>query len=146
MLNIYTIGFTKKSAKEFFETLRRSEAKHLLDIRLNNTSQLAGFTKRGDLPYFLKHLVNMEYHEIPILAPDKSILDEYRKTHDWMKYEQRYLELIQQRNAEKYILAALIDEGIVLLCSESKPFHCHRRLAAEYLVKTVTRNNNITHL
>src|SRR4030042_3107436 len=98
-MTIYTIGFTKKSAEEFFEALRSSGAKHLLDIRLNNKSQLTGFTKRNDLPYFLKCLVNMEYHEIPMLAPEESILKEYRKTGDWARYEQRNLELIRQRHA-----------------------------------------------
>ena len=145
---IYTIGFTKKSAEEFFKALRNSGAKHLLDIRLNNNSQLAGFTKRNDLPYFLKHLVNMEYHEVPILAPEESILKEYRKTGDWTKYEQRYLELIRLRNAEKQIAPALIEEGVVLLCSEAKPTHCHRRLAAEYLAQTRSTNTKtqIVHL
>lgn len=142
------MGFTKKSAEEFFKALRSSGAKHLLDIRLNNTSQLAGFTKRNDLLYFLKHLVNMEYHEVPILAPDESILKEYRKTGDWTKYEQRYLDLIRHRKVEKVISPVLIEEGVVLLCSEAKPAHCHRRLAAEYLVKTVTKNGDtkIVHL
>lgn len=138
-MTIYTIGFTKKSSEEFFEALRSSGAKHLLDIRLNNNSQLTGFTKRNDLPYFLKRLVNMEYHEIPMLAPEESILKEYRKTRDWARYEQRYLELIRQRHAEKHIAPVLFKEGIVLLCSEAEPTHCHRRLAAEYLVQTRPR-------
>jgi uncharacterized protein (DUF488 family) len=142
-LNIYTIGFTKKSAEEFFEALRRSGAKHLLDIRLNNTSQLAGFTKRNDLAYFLKHLVDMEYHEVSMLAPDESILKEYRKTGDWTEYEKRYLELIRHRNAEKHITPALLEEGVVLLCSEAEPTHCHRRLSAEYLVQTKSSNTKI---
>jgi uncharacterized protein (DUF488 family) len=135
MLNIYTIGFTKKSAREFFELLHRSGAKHLLDIRLNNTSQLAGFTKRTDLPYFLNHLINMEYHEIPALVPDEVILKEYRKTSDWKKYEQSYINLIHHRNAEKQISPKFLRDGIVLLCSEANSLYCHRRLAAEYLMK-----------
>lgn len=145
-LTIYTIGFTKKSAEEFFETLRNSGAKHLLDIRLNNKSQLTGFTKRDDLPYFLKRLVNMEYHEVPILAPKKSILEGYRKTGDWATYEQEYLELMRQRRAEKYIASVLFEEGVVLLCSEVEPTHCHRRLAAEYLVQTKQIKAKIVHL
>lgn len=135
-MTIYTIGFTKKSAEKFFEALRGSGAKHLLDIRLNNKSQLTGFTKRNDLPYFLKRLVNMEYHEVPILAPEESILKEYRKTGDWARYERRYSELIRQRHAEKHIASVLFEEGVVLLCSEAEPNHCHRRLAAEYLAQT----------
>lgn len=137
-MTIYTIGFTKKTAEKFFEALKGSGAKHLLDIRLSNNSQLAGFTKRNDLRYFLKRLVNMEYHEVPILAPDESILNEYRKTGDWAKYEKRYLELIRQRGAEKCINPVLFEEGVVLLCSEPEPTHCHRRLAAEYLAQTLS--------
>ncbi len=148
MLIIFTIGFTKKSAEKFFEALRSSGAKHLLDIRLNNKSQLAGFTKRNDLSYFLKHLANIEYHEIPMLAPDESILKDYRKSGDWARYEQRYLELIQHRHAEKSISSAIFKEGFILLCSESEPNHCHRRLAAEYLVRAIPTNAkpDIIHL
>lgn len=147
-MTIYTIGFTKKTAEKFFEILRSSGAKHLLDIRLNNSSQLAGFTKKNDLGYFLKHLVNMEYHEVAILAPEESILNDYRKTGDWAKYEERYLELIRQRRIEKYIDSALIKEGIVLLCSEVEPTHCHRRLAAEYLIQALSLKGQaeIVHL
>lgn len=137
-MTIHTIGFTKKSAEEFFEALRRSGAKHLLDIRLNNKSQLAGFTKKDDMPYFLKRLVNMEYLEVPMLAPEESILKEYRRTGDWARYEQRYLELLRRRHVEKHMASILFDEGVVLLCSEAEPNHCHRRLAAEYLVQTMS--------
>ncbi len=146
LVTIYTIGFTKKSAQEFFETIRRSGAKHLFDIRLHNKSQLAGFTKRDDLRYFLKKIVNMEYHEVPILAPEDSLLTEYRKTGDWAKYEQNYLELIGQRQVERYIDLTLFKDGVVLLCSEAEPDHCHRRLAAEYLVHSMLVGSNIEHL
>jgi len=145
-LTIYTIGFTKKPAEEFFSALRNSRAKHLLDIRLNNKSQLTGFTKRDDLCYFLKRLVNMEYHEIPELAPEESMLREYRKTKDWDKYARSYMELIRNRQSEKRISQNLFEEGIVLLCSEQKADHCHRRLAAEYLVRAKSPNARIVHL
>jgi uncharacterized protein (DUF488 family) len=145
-LNIYTIGFTKKTAEKFFEALRSSGAKHLLDIRLSNNSQLAGFTKRNDLPYFLRHLVNIEYHESPIFAPEESILKEYRKTSDWAEYERRYLELIRQRKVENHISSVLLEEGVVLLCSEAKPTRCHRRLAAEYLARIIPTKTEIVHL
>jgi uncharacterized protein (DUF488 family) len=137
-LTIYTIGFAKKTAEKFFKALRSSGAKHLLDIRLSNNSQLAGFTKRNDLNYFLKRLLDMEYHELPILAPEESILNDYRKTGDWAKYERRYLELIRRRGVEKYINPVLFEEGVVLLCSEPEPTHCHRRLAAEYLAQALS--------
>ena len=145
-MTIYTIGFTKKSAKEFFEALRRSGAKHLFDIRLHNKSQLAGFTKRQDLRYFLEQIVNMEYHEVPILAPEDSFLSEYRKTGDWAKFEQSYLELIRQRQVEHHMDPALFKDGVVLLCSEAEPNHCHRRLAAECLVRSLFPKANIEHL
>ena len=145
-MTIYTIGFTKKSAEEFFKALRRSGARHLLDIRLHNTSQLVGFTKRDDLCYFLKQIINMEYHEIPILAPEDSLLSEYRKTGDWAKFEQNYLELIRQRQVERHIDPALFEDGVVLLCSEAEPNHCHRRLAAEYLARSMPVEAHIEHL
>jgi len=145
-VTVYTIGFTKKSAKEFFEALQRSGARHLFDIRLHNKSQLAGFTKRDDLRYFLKQIVNMKYHEVPILAPEDSLISEYRKTGDWAKYEQSYLELIRQRQVEHHIDSALFKDGVVLLCSEAEPDHCHRRLAAEYLARSMLAGVNIEHL
>lgn len=145
-MTIYTIGFTQKSAEKFFEALRRSKARHLWDIRLHNTSQLAGFTKRDDLRYFLRQIVNMEYHEVPILAPEDSFLTEYRKTGDWAKYELSYLELIRQRQVEHHIDLSLFKDGVVLLCSEDEPDHCHRRLAAEYLVHSVLSGTHILHL
>lgn len=145
-MTIYTIGFTKKSAEEFFEALRRCGAKHLLDIRLHNTSQLAGFTKRGNLQYFLKQIVNMEYHEVPILAPEDSFIKEYRKTGDWVRFEQRYLKLLQQRQVERHIEPGWFEDGAILLCSEVKPDRCHRRLAAEYLVHSMLPGANIKHL
>lgn len=145
-MTIYTIGFTKKSAKEFFESLRRTGARHLFDVRLHNKSQLAGFTKRDDLRYFLEQILNMEYHEVPILAPEDSLIAEYRKTGDWAKYEQSYLELIRQRRVEHHINPALFEDGVVLLCSEPEPDHCHRRLAAEYLAHSLLGSANIKHL
>lgn len=145
-MTIYTIGFTKKSAKEFFEALRGSGAKHLLDIRLHNTSQMAGFTKRDDLRYFARQIVNMEYHELPILAPEDWLLSEYRKTADWAKFEQGYLDLIRRRQVERHIGPGLFEDGVVLLCSEVKPDHCHRRLAAEYLARSMLSDANIEHL
>ncbi|MBA7566195.1 hypothetical protein ES708_07883 [subsurface metagenome] len=145
-LVIYTIGFTKKSADEFFTRLRTTGAKHLLDIRLNNTSQLAGFTKRDDLRYFLRELLNMEYHEIPELAPNDDMLKEYRKTKDWRKYADSYNELIHRRKPEKQISTKLLEEGIVLLCSELKADRCHRRLAAEHLAKIMSPPAKVIHL
>lgn len=145
-LAIYTIGYTKKTAEEFFTLLKKSGAKHLVDIRLHNTSQLSGFTKRNDLKYFLKKLIDMEYYWLPEFAPNESILKEYRKTKDWDKYALSYLELIKSRQPENTIALKLLEEGAVLLCSEPKADRCHRRLAAEYLAKLNVTNTRIIHL
>lgn len=145
-LTIYTIGYTKKTAKEFFRLLRTTGAKHLVDVRLNNTSQLMGFTKRDDLSYFLQELLNMDYREMPEFAPEESMLKEYRQTKKWGKYESSYIELIKSRKPEKKISTKLLEEGMVLLCSEPKAERCHRRLAAEHLANLQSRDTRIVHL
>ena len=145
-LTIYTIGYTKKTAEEFFKLLQTTGAKHLLDVRLNKTSQLMGFTKRDDLSYFLQELLSMDYREMPEFAPEESMLKEYRQTKNWGKYESSYIELIKSRKPEKKISTKLLEEGMVLLCSELKAERCHRRLAAEYLANLQSRDTRIIHL
>jgi len=133
-MEIYTIGFTKKTAERFFESLRRSGIQQLIDTRLNNVSQLAGFAKRNDLEYFLKSICGASYHHEPMLAPTQELLDEYKKHGgDWARYEQRFLALMAERKVEERIPKALFSKKSVLLCSEDKPDHCHRRLVVEYL-------------
>lgn len=133
-MKIFTIGFTKKSAETFFEKLKRAGVKRLLDVRLNNVSQLAGFTKKDDLRYFTKAICNIEYVHLPVLAPTAEILDPYKKQKngDWLLYERQFLDLMQARHIEEKLSSDLLDGGC-LLCSEEKPHHCHRRLVAEYL-------------
>ena len=132
-MRVCTIGFTKKSARRFFEMLRASESKRVVDVRLNNVSQLAGFAKKDDLAYFLKKICGMEYVHLPELAPTKEMLDEYKKQRgDWQAYETRFLALMKQRCIENIVSREVIADGC-LLCSEDKPHHCHRRLVAEYL-------------
>lgn len=132
-LSLFTIGFTKKNAQNFFETLKKVGVKRVIDTRLNNVSQLAGFSKKADLEYFLKTIGDIEYIHILDLAPTQDILDEYKKKKaDWSIYEQKFLKLISDRQIEKKVSPDLIDGGC-LLCSEAKPHHCHRRLVAEYL-------------
>lgn len=144
-INLYTIGFTKKTAQQFFETLVNSGVKRVIDTRLNNVSQLAGFAKRKDLEYFLKSIGNIEYVHILDMAPTKDILDEYKKNKgDWETYEQKFLQLIGDRQIEKQISPQLLEDGC-LLCSEAKPHHCHRRLVAEYLSDKL-ENISIHHL
>ncbi|MBO3707318.1 MAG: DUF488 domain-containing protein [Candidatus Accumulibacter sp.] len=130
---MFTIGFTKKSAEAFFGKLTRSGAKRVVDVRLNNVSQLAGFAKRNDLQFFLREICHMDYVHVPELTPTQDILDEYKKNKgDWGVYEQKFLELMRKREIEKKIDPAVIADGC-LLCSEDKPHYCHRRLVAEYL-------------
>lgn len=130
---LYTIGFTKKSAEKFFDLLKATNTKRIVDVRLNNASQLAGFSKRNDLKFFLKEILDIDYVHLPELAPTKEILDAYKKHKgDWSVYEPAFLDLMKQREIEKRINPELISNGC-LLCSEDKPNHCHRRLVAEYL-------------
>jgi uncharacterized protein (DUF488 family) len=132
-INLFTIGFTQKTAQQFFEALIQAGVRCVIDTRLNNVSQLAGFSKRDDLAYFLKTIGNIEYIHLPDLAPTKDILDAYKKQKgDWQTYEDQFIQLMNQRQIEKIVSPELIEEGC-LLCSEAKPHHCHRRLVAEYL-------------
>jgi uncharacterized protein (DUF488 family) len=130
---VYTIGFTKKTARRFFALLCDSGAKRVVDVRLNNVSQLAGFAKKDDLAYFLETICGIEYVHLPVLAPTQEMLDEYKKQRgDWETYETRFLELMKQRRIEETVSREVVADGC-LLCSEDKPHHCHRRLVAEYL-------------
>lgn len=132
-IDINTIGFTKKTAEEFFGLIRESGAKRVVDVRLNNVSQLAGFAKKKDLQFFLKEILGVDYVHLPELAPTQDILDAYKKHKgDWGVYEPAFLELMRKREIEKRIDPEMMADGC-LLCSEDKPHHCHRRLVAEYL-------------
>jgi uncharacterized protein (DUF488 family) len=132
-MNIFTIGFTKKSAESFFSLLRDSGAKRLVDVRLNNVSQLAGFTKKDDLRYFLGQICGMEYHHLPLLAPTAEMLQAYKKKKgDWAVYEREFCALLAARHVEGAVSKEILSDAC-LLCSEPKPDHCHRRLVAEYL-------------
>jgi len=132
-ITVYTIGFTKKSAEEFFDLLQGNGVQRVLDIRLNNVSQLAGFSKKDDLRYFLKEIGQIDYVHLPELAPTKEILDEYKKNKgDWSQYENDFKHLMAERKIEDLVTPEQVD-GSCLLCSEHIPDHCHRRLVAEYL-------------
>ena len=132
-MKLFTIGFTKKSARKFFDLLGKAGVKCVVDVRLNNVSQLSGFAKRDDLAYFLEEICGIEYLHLPELAPTKQMLDDYRNKHkDWDKYEEQFLTLMRERRIENKVSKEAIAEGC-LLCSEEKPHHCHRRLVAQYL-------------
>jgi len=131
-MKLFTIGFTQKNAEDFFTRLKRAGVKKLVDVRLNNVSQLAGFAKKDDLRFFLKELCGADYLHMPELAPTKAILDDYKKSKgSWETYAQKFTALMASRRIE--MIDQKILDGACLLCSEDKPDHCHRRLVAEYL-------------
>jgi uncharacterized protein (DUF488 family) len=145
-MEIFTIGFTRKSAEQFFGTLTRAGMELVIDIRRNNSSQLAGFTKRDDLAYFLRQLCRADYLHQPLLAPTQELLDRYRKGGEsWESYEREFLDLMARRRVEELIDPALFERRSALLCSEPTPERCHRRLVAEYLQQH-WREVEITHL
>ena len=131
-IQLFTIGFTQKNAEKFFTILRNAHIRRILDIRLNNVSQLAGFTKRDDLRFFLREICHL-----PECAPNAEILDEFKKNGgSWAAYVQQFLPLIRSRHIETILTPELLDFGC-LLCSEPTPEKCHRRLVAEYLQEHV---------
>ena len=133
-MKVYTIGFTKKGAREFFHLLEDAGVEQLFDVRVRNRSQLAGFAKRDDLKYFLGEILDAEYHHHPNLAPTKDLLDEWRDDEiTWQEYEDRFYKLMREREIEKEFSPADFEDQTVLLCSEHKPDKCHRRLVVEYL-------------
>jgi uncharacterized protein (DUF488 family) len=145
-MNIYTIGFTQKNAETFFSLIKASNVSTLLDVRLNNVSQLAGFAKRDDLKFFLKELCDVEYVHVPELVPTKGMLDAYKKGNmPWEQYEEKFLNLMSQRRIERIIKPALLDNGC-LLCSEHEPHLCHRRLVIEYLNENSDLDLKVKHL
>jgi len=135
MKQIYTIGFTGKTAKDFFTKLGDACVKRILDIRLKNSSQLSGFAKKEDLKYFLMKINGIKYLHIPELAPTENIMDSYKKKKiNWNEYETQLNNLLVERKVENKMRGEL-SEGDCFLCSEEKPDLCHRRLVAEYLQK-----------
>ncbi|GKX66881.1 DUF488 family protein [Inconstantimicrobium mannanitabidum] len=141
MIKVYTIGFTKKTAEEFFNLLELNNIKVVLDVRLNNVSQLAGFTKGNDLKYFLYKILTVEYLHNTQFSPTKEILMDYKnKVITWGEYEKEFNMLLRKRKLETYIREYLIDklDSICILCSESEPTFCHRRLVAEYIKEILT--------
>ncbi len=133
-MEVYSIGFTKKTAEEFFGLLKRTGIRRLIDVRLNNRSQLAGFTKQVDLRYFLHEICGTEYLHEPLFAPTQEMLSGYRrKKISWEEYEHKFLFLMAERRIDEKLDRSLFSVPTVLLCSEPKPDRCHRRLVLEYL-------------
>lgn len=142
---IYTIGFSKKNLREFIARLKRAGVKKVIDIRLNNTSQLAGYAKKDDLAYVLE-LVDIEYEHLIDLAPTQDLLDSYKnKAISWPEYERRFLNLLQERKASTYADRIAGADTVCFLCAEDKPNFCHRRLVAEYFASLIPETK-IEHL
>ena len=148
-MKLYTIGFTKKNAEAFFGLLKNARVTVLLDTRLNNVSQLAGYTKKDDLEFFVENILGAKYIHSANLAPTKQILDDYKnKKISWEQYEVEYNRLLNERDIKSYF-SKLVDikkETICLLCSESTADKCHRRLLAEYLAHNLNENVEVCHL
>lgn len=145
-MKIFTIGFTQKSAEEFFDILKRNGVERVIDIRVHPGGQLAGFAKDRDLAYFLKELGNIEYTYLPELAPEAEMMKTFRENKDWLAYEMSYKKLQNDRNMPAGLDKKIFEEKTCcLLCSEAEADHCHRRLAAE-MMKEVWENIEIIHL
>ena len=135
-MEICTIGFTQTTAERFFARLADAGVERLLDVRLNNSSQLAGFAKAKDLPYFLHELVGATYEHQPLLAPTQALLDDYKKHKgDWASYERDFLALMTDRRIHEVLRPAEFERRTALLCSEATAEHCHRRLVCEFLAQ-----------
>ncbi len=133
-MEIYSIGFTQKTAECFFSRIKDAGIGLLLDVRLNNVSQLAGFAKRSDLAFFLRQICGADYLHEPLLAPTQEMLDaHHRKAVSWHEYEMQFLALMAERQVDRHLDRALFERPTVLLCSEPTAERCHRRLVIEYL-------------
>jgi len=145
-MKLYTIGFTQKTAQQFFELLAKNGVQCLVDIRLHPDGQLAGFSKKGDLGYFLKHLIGCDYLHVDQLAPTDEIMKAYRSDKNWSKYETAFKALLDQRGIPETLDRSLFEgKTCCLLCSEQKPEQCHRRLVAERLAHA-WRGLEVIHL
>lgn len=133
-MEIYSIGFTQKTAAQFFGLLKKAGIKRLMDVRLNNVSQLAGFAKRDDLAFFLREIVGADYIHETLLAPTQEMLDTYKKQRgSWDDYERLFLDLMAERRIEQALNPRSFETPTVLLCSEPTAHQCHRRLVIDYL-------------
>ena len=145
-MKTFTIGFTQKSADKFFTLIKNNNISRIIDVRLNNVSQLAGFAKRDDLKDFLSELCDADYIHLEELAPTKDILDDYKKKIiTWEVYEEKFINLIAKRNIERIVDKSLLDNGC-LLCSEHNPHHCHRRVVVDYLNHHWDTDIEVIHL
>ena len=146
MITLYTIGFTKKSAERFFGLLKDNHVRQLVDVRISNCSQLAGFAKGKDLAFFVREICQIPYCHITDFAPSKELLEQWHKKEvTWTEYEEVYTKMLHERHIlQKYDIQSF--DGACFLCSEETTEHCHRRLLAEYLQKHSMDEVAIIHL
>jgi uncharacterized protein (DUF488 family) len=145
-MELFTIGFTKTTAERFFTRIADAGVQRVMDIRLNNSSQLAGFAKAKDLPYFLRELARASYVHEPLLAPPPELFAKAkREGGDWARFEQEFLRVLRSRQIETTLKRDAFIHPTALLCSEASAEHCHRRLVAEYL-QAEWGDLRVTHL
>jgi uncharacterized protein (DUF488 family) len=130
-----TIGFTGKTAEDFFDLLRHAEVQSVIDVRQNRTGQLSAFAKYPDLEFFLRQIGNIGYRHEPLLAPSPELRKSYQENKDWDAYEESFLKLLKQRGVPKSLDTSSWPANVALLCTEPGPEKCHRRLVAEALAK-----------
>lgn len=146
-MRVHTIGFTRRSAEEFFSLLREAGITRLLDVRLRNTSQLAGFTKRDDLAFFLRELLGCDYEHRPELAPTPELFRGWRRQGmAWDEFAAEFRTLMAARAVERHLDPAVFGDGTVLLCSEPDADRCHRSLVVEYLAEAWGEDLEAHHL
>jgi len=147
MQTIYTMGYTQKSMEEFVKLLTENKIEKLIDIRLRNTSQLAGFAKDEDLRFLLEHFLRIRYEHVPLLSPTEVIFTSYKKTDDWDEFHRSFNRLMVERRMDRVLEEAAGNMSrVCLLCSEDSPNKCHRRFVAEYYKKNTSRDVEIVHL
>lgn len=131
-MKVFTIGINNKSAEQFFRLLSDNKIIKIIDIRLNNTTQLCGFSKMNDLKFFLKRILNIEYEYISDFAPTKDIMVSYRENKDWNKFKTDYLKLLENRKV-KESYQNYDFRNTCFLCSEDDADNCHRKILSEFL-------------
>ena len=130
-----TIGFTGKTAEDFFDLLRHAEVQSVIDVRQNRTGQLSAFAKYPDLEFFLRQIGNIGYRHEPLLAPSPELRKSYQEGKDWAAYEEGFLNLLKQRAVPQSLDTSSWPANVALLCTEAGPEKCHRRLVAEVLAE-----------
>lgn len=146
MITLFTIGFTKKSAEHFFTLIRDNQVKQLIDVRISNSSQLAGFAKGKDLEFFTKEICHISYKHMTDFAPTKDLLDKWHKHEvSWEEYETIYTGILKERGIMRHYGVSQFDNAC-FLCSEETPEQCHRRLLTEYFKQHSTEEVKIIHL